>query len=81
MKLYLYAASGNYITKIQVDGPSSIDFGFDLHYMIDALRQFRGESWVKMKVNSYVAPIILEAEGRSDFAMVLPVRMKQAAAA
>ena len=49
--------------------------------MIDALRQFRGESWVKMKVNSYVAPIILEAEGRSDFAMVLPVRMKQAAAA
>ena len=49
--------------------------------MIDALRQFRGEPQVKLKVINPVAPIILEAEGRSDFAMVLPVRMKQAAAA
>ena len=80
-KLSMLTPSGGYCTQIQIDGESSIDFGFDLRYMIDALRQFRGEPQVKLKVINPVAPIILEAEGRSDFAMVLPVRMKQAAAA
>ena len=49
--------------------------------MVDALRQFRGESQIKMKIISPVAPVVLEAEGRSDFAIVLPIRMKQAVAA
>ena len=49
--------------------------------MTDAMRQFRGEPAVKMKVINHKAPIVLEAEGRSDFAMVLPARMKLAAAA
>ena len=80
-KLCLYAGSGSYITEIRVDGASSIDFGFDLYYMIDALRQFRGEDQIKVKVSSPVAPIILETEGRNDFAMVLPVRYKMATAA
>lgn len=80
-KLSMLTPSGGYCTQIQIDGESSIDFGFELRYMIDALRQFRGEPQVKLKVINPVAPIILEAEGRSDFAMVLPVRMKQAAAA
>lgn len=79
--LLILTPSGGYRTEIQIDGESSISFGFELRYMLDALRQFRGEPVVKMKVNSSVAPIILEAEGRNDFAMVLPVRMKQAAAA
>ena len=77
-RLYLSAASGSYSTQVQVDGESSIDFGFELRCMVDALRQFRGEPAVKMKVISPVAPIVLEAEGRSDFAMVLPVRVKAA---
>ena len=77
----MMAAGGHYSTQVRIDGTSKIDFGFDLRYMIDALRQFRGEPQVKLKVINPVAPIILEAEGRSDFAMVLPVRMKQAAAA
>ena len=80
-RLYLPAASGNYSTQIQIDGTSNIDFGFDLRYMIDALRQFRGEARVKMKVISPMAPIVLEAEGRGDSAMVLPVRISAAAAA
>ena len=80
-KLSMLTPSGGYCTQIQIDGESSIDFGFELRYMIDALRQFRREPQVKLKVINPVAPIILEAEGRSDFAMVLPVRMKQAAAA
>ncbi len=77
-RLHLPAASGNYSTQIQVDGTSSIDFGFDLRYMVDALRQFRGEPQVKMKVISPVAPIVLEAEGRGDSAMVLPLRVSAA---
>lgn len=77
-RLYLSTASGSYSTQVQVDGESSIDFGFELRYMVDALRQFRGEPAVKMKAISPVAPIVLEAEGRSDFAMVLPVRVKAA---
>jgi len=80
-RLSLAAASGNYSTQVQIDGENTIGFGFELGYMVDALRQFRGESQVKMKVISPVAPIVLEAEGRGDFAMVLPVRMKEAVAA
>jgi len=80
-RLSMTAASGNYSTQVQIDGESTIGFGFELDYMIDALRQFRGEPFVKMKVTSSVAPVVLEAEGRSDFAMVLPVRIKEAAAA
>ena len=80
-RLSMAAASGNYNTQVQIDGESSIGFGFDLRYMVDAIQQFRGESFVKMKVISSVAPVILEAEGRSDCAMILPVRMKEAAAA
>jgi DNA polymerase III sliding clamp (beta) subunit (PCNA family) len=80
-RLSLTAVSGNYSTQVEIDGTHSIGFGFELCYMVDALRQFREMSYVKMKVNSSVAPIILEAGGRSDFAMVLPVRTKQAAAA
>lgn len=79
-QLIMRVSSGCYRTKIQLDRASSIDFKFELHYMIDALRQFRGEPWVKMKLNSPVAPVILEAEGRRDFAMVLPARVNWAAA-
>lgn len=80
-RLSMSEGGGNYSTQIQIDRETWTDFGFELRYMVDALRQFRGEPAVKMKVISPVAPIVLEAEGRGDCAMVLPVRMKQAAAA
>lgn len=79
-RLSMIAAGGRYDTQVQIDGTSEIDFGFELRYMIDALRQFQGEPAVKMKVINSMAPIVLETEGRSDFAMVLPVRMNIAAA-
>lgn len=80
-RLSLTAVSGNYSTQVEIDGTHSIGFGFELCYMVDALRQFREMSYVKMKVNSSVAPIILEVGGRSDYAMILPVRIRQAVAA
>ncbi len=70
-----------YQTRIQMDGRSGISIGFNLRYLADALRQFKGEPCVRMKLNTPVSPIVLEAEGRSDCAMVLPVRLKNNMAA
>lgn len=76
-RLSMLVAGENYSTAVSIDGESKIDFGFDLYYMIDALRQFGTEYQVKVKVISPVAPIILEADNRGDHAMVLPVRVRE----
>ena len=68
-------------TKVQIEGHSELTVGFSLRFMEDALKQFKGEPLVKMKFSSSLGPIILEAEGRSDFAMVLPTRLRDAVAA
>ena len=49
--------------------------------MTDALRQFKGESQVRMKLTTSISPILLEAEGRNDYALVLPVQLKHVPAA
>ena len=68
-----------YATKISADGCENVEFGFSLNYMTDALEQFKREPSVTMKagIGSY-GPIIIEAEGRGDRAMVLPVKLKKA---
>ena len=76
-KLSMLVAGENYATAFSIDGESKINFGFELQYMIDALRQFGMEQRIKVKVISPVAPIILEAEGRSDHAIVLPVQIRE----
>ena len=53
----------------------------NLRYMIDALRQFRKEPMVRLKLSGPYTPIVVEAEGRSDFALVLPVRLRDEMAA
>ena len=70
-----------YHTAVQVEGRSEIVFGFDLRHMKDALRQFRKEDRVKIKVASEFSPLVIEAEGRGDFAMVCPVRLRDELAA
>lgn len=68
-----------YATKISVSGSAYAEFGFNLDYMTDALEQFKKEPSVNMKVSAgSFGPIIIEAEGRGDRAMVLPVRLKKA---
>lgn len=67
-----------FATKISASGCERVEFGFNLDYMADAMEQFKQEPFVKMKVSSgSVGPIIIEAEGRSDYAMVLPVRLRE----
>jgi len=80
-RLSMIVAGGNYSTAIQIDGESGIDFAFDLRYMIDAMKQFKEEKLVHLKVSSPVAPIVIGAEGRSDSALVLPLRTKAATVA
>lgn len=48
---------------------------------MDALEQFKKEPCVKLKFSGPLGPIIMEAEGRNDFAMVLPVRLREGFAA
>lgn len=76
------SAGERYATKISATGCEDVEFGFNLDYMADALEQFGKEPSVKMKVSAgSLGPIIFEAEGRSDHAMVLPVRLKEASRA
>lgn len=71
-----------YATKISATGCEDVEFGFNLDYMTDALEQFKKEPSVNMKISAgSLGPIIIEAQGRGDRAMVLPVQMKKAAAA
>lgn len=65
-----------YQPKVWLEGRSEIEVGFNLNYMADALRQFKGESRVRMKLRTPISPILLEAEGRGECALVLPVRPK-----
>ncbi len=68
-------------TEVKIDGRSELTIGFSLRYMEDAMKQFKGEPVVKMKFSGSVGPILIEAENRNDFAMVLPVRLAHKAAA
>ena len=71
-----------YATRISAAGCENVVFGFNLDYMVDALEQFKKEPSVTMKVSAgSLGPIIFEAEGRNDRAMVLPVRLKEASRA
>lgn len=68
-----------YATKISAPGCEDVEFGFNLDYMMDVMERFKKEPSVTMKagVGSY-GSIIIEAEGRGDRAMVLPVQLKKA---
>lgn len=80
-ELLLSAYSGQYRTHVDVEGRSEIVFGFDLRHVKDALEQFKQEERVRIKVVSKVAPFVIEAQGRKDFAMVCPVRLREEQAA
>lgn len=80
-ELSLEAVSRQGQTSVPIEGKSTIEFGFDLNFMTEALKRFEGEAQVKIRVASQSSPLILEAEGRNDHALVLPVRLRQDRAA
>lgn len=80
-QLTMAVPGGRFRTTIQVSGRGSLSLGFDLRYMLDALKQFKDEPEVTVKLSGVFSPIVIEAKGRGDFALVLPVRIKEEMAA
>lgn len=54
---------------------------FELSHLTEAFKQFDKEPQVKVKISGDITPVVIEAEGRSDCALVLPAPMKKDAAA
>ena len=80
-KLSMNAPSGHLATHVSMSGRGDMIVGFDLRYMLEALKQFRKEPEVRLKLSGIYTPIVIEAEERSDFALVLPVRLREERAA
>ena len=80
-ELSMNVPTGRFATRVSMVGRGDLAIGFNLRYMIDALRQFRKEPMVRLKLSGPYTPIVVEAEGRSDFALVLPVRLRDEMAA
>ena len=73
----LAASQGErYATRIQADGDANVTFGFNLDYMADALKQFEKEPAARMKLANPRGPLIIEATGRTDYALVMLVQIR-----
>lgn len=80
-RMELQDCAGRCSTEVWIEGINEIMFAFDLRFMRDALKQFSDEKCVKVKISGCNTPIIIEAEDRGDFALVLPVRLNRVKAA
>ena len=73
--LNLRAKDCLYKAAVSISAESSIIFGFDARYMLDALTQFEKQDLVTMRLTSPLGAISLIAGSSS--AIVLPVRLKE----
>lgn len=73
-ELFVATSTGKYRTSVEICGKNEIAFAFDLNKMMDALLQFKSASQVTVKLCSALAPFILTADERDDFALICPVR-------
>ena len=64
-----------YKAAVSISAESSIIFGFDARFMLDALTQFEKQDLVTMRLTSPLGAILLIAGNSS--AIVLPVRLKE----
>ena len=71
----LYVNGCLYKAAVPISMESSIIFGFDIRYMLDALTQFEKQDMVTMRLTSSLGAILLVAGNSS--AIVLPVRLKE----
>ena len=73
--LTLRAKDCLYKAAVSISAESSIVFGFDARFMLDALTQFEKQDLVTMRLTSPLGAILLVAGNSS--AIVLPVRLKE----
>ena len=64
-----------YKAAVSISAESSIIFGFDARFMLDALTQFEKQDLVTMRLTSPLGAILLVAGNSS--AIVLPIRLKE----
>lgn len=74
-ELLMSVRGRKYSTAIDISRTGDTTLGFNLYYLSDALNQFKKEARVTVKISGTYSPIVIAAEGRSDCAMVLPVRV------
>lgn len=80
-KLSASSQGESYAAQVQTNGDANVTFGFRLAYMVDALKQFEKEPTVRMKLVSPSGALIIETNGRKDFAMVMLVQLRDSMAA
>ena len=73
--LTLRAKDCLYKAAVSISAESSIIFGFDARFMLDALTQFEKQDMVTMRLTSPLGAISLIADNSS--AIVLPVRLRE----
>ena len=73
--LTLRAKDCHYKAAVSINPESSIVFGFDARFMLDALTQFEKQDLVTMRLTSPLGAISLVAGSSS--AIVLPVRLRE----
>ena len=74
-ELFAESKGERYATRVQTDGDANITFGFTLDYMAEALKQFEKAPVVHMKLVNPVGPLVIEAKGRKDHALLMLVRI------
>ena len=80
-ELFMLVSGKRYSAALAISRTGDTPVGLNLHYLSDALRQFKKEKRVTVKISGIHSPVVIEAENRSSCAMVLPVRVDQDAAA
>lgn len=73
--LTLRAKDCHYKAAVSINPESSIVFGFDARFMLDALTQFEKQDMVTMRLTGSLGAILLIAGNSS--AIVLPVRLRE----
>ena len=64
-----------YATRVQTAGNANVTFGFALAYMADMLKQFEKAPVAHMKLANPFGPLIVQADGRNDHALLMLVRV------
>lgn len=74
-KITMMTSNGTYSSDINTPQYDGEDIGFNARFMMDALKQFKGDV-IKLNISGAINPIIITAENDFDnFALVLPVRL------
>lgn len=76
-ELFMPLSNGKYRAAVRLTGTNEITFAFDLFKMIRAIGQFKDAPEARIKVSSPLAPIVIEADGRRDFALLCTVKLSE----